>query len=98
MVVRGIFNAASVAFSEGGGTVRHKLITYSGGVTTITGSITVDNTGELSNTVYVGSGGTLKIGGAVFPLGMVLSQRPQDLLSNTIAAALRRFEIFHIVI
>ncbi len=58
----GILNAGSVAFTNGGGGVRHQ-ITISTGTVNVTGGVTTDNTGASASITFTGAG-FLKVGGA----------------------------------
>ncbi len=56
----GILNAGSIAFTNGGGGVRHR-ITISTGTVSVTGDITTDNAGASASIIFTG-GGTLNAG------------------------------------
>ncbi|MGD0340028.1 MAG: hypothetical protein ABSB78_14705 [Bacteroidota bacterium] len=65
----GILNAGSIAFTSGGGGVRHE-ISISTGTVTVTGDITTDNTGASATFLFTGAG-LLKVGVGFLTTGTV---------------------------
>jgi len=65
----GILNAGSIAFTSGGGPVRHS-ITISTGTVIVTSDITTDNTGASATITFTGTG-LLKVGGQLMSSGTV---------------------------
>jgi hypothetical protein len=55
VVGAGTLNAGSIAFTSGGGGVRHQ-ITISTGTVTVTGDVTTDNTGVSASITFTGAG------------------------------------------
>lgn len=65
----GTLSAANIAFTSGGGGVRHQ-ITISTGTVSVSGDITTDNTGASASITFSGAG-TLNVGGQLLSSGTV---------------------------